>query len=233
MIKPVLFNTEMVKSILEGRKIETRRIVKNVPVSTCGTYSFETIEVDPDITTTKRNLDYETLIGTYALFEHSDYEEFSTYIKSAYNVGDILWVRETWKILNFLEKLSMQFEYAADGKISEIIDISSSRVEGLLKFFKKSGWIPSLFMPREAARIFLKVTSVRVERLRDITDAGAKNEGTAYPQGLDNWVSAFIRLWNSTIKKTDIDINGWDADPWVWVYEFERCEKPAVDVSPI
>ena len=81
-------------------------------------------------------------------------------------------------------------------------------------------WVkrPSIHMPKEAARIWLKVTDVRVERSQEITEEQAKGPCTARGQ--------FENLWNSTIKKSDFDLYGWDANPWVWVIEFERCEKP-------
>lgn len=100
-------------------------------------------------------------------------------------------------------------------------------------------------MPKEAARIWLKVTDVRVERLKEITEEQACMEGTDpfdeacyenngwHPTlsdpdsgGAPNMVDGFHKLWNSTIKKSDLDRYGWDANPWVWVIEFERCEKP-------
>lgn len=93
-------------------------------------------------------------------------------------------------------------------------------------------WHPSIHMPKEAARIWLKVTDVRVERLHDITGKSVLREGinshvhpdADYFDG--NQREVFAELWNSTIKKTDIGRYDWDANPWVWVIEFERCEKP-------
>jgi len=96
-------------------------------------------------------------------------------------------------------------------------------------------------MPKEAARIWLKVTDVRVERLQEITDNECIKEGI-YPsncrdcndifgcdvcpdEGYDE-VDKFVEVWNSTIKKSDLNRYGWDANPWVWVISFERCEKP-------
>lgn len=84
--------------------------------------------------------------------------------------------------------------------------------------------------PKSAARIWLQVTDVRVERLQDITNKQAKMEGVTYTidyknQGYDARY-AFAELWDSTIKKPDIDLYGWGANPWVWVIEFERCDKP-------
>ena len=105
-------------------------------------------------------------------------------------------------------------------------------------------WKPSIHMPKEAARIWLKVKDVRVERLKDMTDKDALKEGA---QGVKcdhaglgvygctdcmntGWLEPpileFMGIWNSTIKKSDLDRFGWDANPWVWVIEFEMCEKP-------
>jgi len=95
-------------------------------------------------------------------------------------------------------------------------------------------------MPKEAARIWLKVTDVKVERLQNITEDGSKAEGAIDNRGFihspDNEYDRihtarehFIEIWNSTIKKSSLDRYGWDASPWVWVIEFERCEKPEVN----
>lgn len=133
-----------------------------------------------------------------------------------YQSGDVLYVRETWcKDSCWGEK--EQYYYKADDS----------------RFFHR--WRPSIHMPKEAARIFLKVTDVRVERLQDITDDGAKAEGANWKNGKNvGWeekmrrtaVERFAEIWESTIKKTDKHIHGWNANPYVWVVEFERCEKP-------
>lgn len=135
--------------------------------------------------------------------------------------GDILYVRETWK-----KALNGYYYYEAWQR-NDIADVTK--------------WKPSIRMPKEAARIWLKVTNVRVERLQEITDEQAKREGIQYdecPTGF-TWkqetdmhncyttpIGAMQALWNSTIKKSDLDGYGWDANPWVWTIEFERCEKP-------
>ena len=88
-------------------------------------------------------------------------------------------------------------------------------------------WKPSIHMPKEAARIWLKVTDVRVERLQEMDKTDALKEGID-PRlclNLSHALTKFKKIWDSTIKKSDLDIYGWDADPWVWVIEFERCEK--------
>ena len=95
-------------------------------------------------------------------------------------------------------------------------------------------WHPSIHMKKDIARIWLKVTDVRVERLQDITEVGIRKEGIEVDPkecaGKFNFISElfllFQRLWNSTIRKSDLNRYGWNANPWVWVIEFERCEKP-------
>lgn len=80
-------------------------------------------------------------------------------------------------------------------------------------------WRPSIHMPRAAARIWLEVKDVRIERLQDIDDNGILAEGLEIG-------CYFEDLWDSVIKKSDIKKYGWDVNPWVWVIEFERREKP-------
>ncbi len=93
-------------------------------------------------------------------------------------------------------------------------------------------WRPSIHMPKEAARIWLKVTNVRVERLQDITVEDALAEGMDKYIRLNgeldenSIITSFIGIWNSTIKKSDLDRYGWEANPYVWVIEFEVCDKP-------
>lgn len=178
-IKPILFNTEMVRAILDGRKTCTRRTMK------------------PQLT---------AHYGTQCA-------------KPPYQQGDILYVRETWGHPILLNS-DKQYVFKAD-KMAEIGFKNDSHI-----------WHPSIHMPKEAARIWLKVTEVRVERLQDITEAQAEKEGFI-PQGLfaeteitlpaEYWFSKF---WNFTIKKSDLDCYGWAANPYVFAIEFERCEKP-------
>ena len=85
-------------------------------------------------------------------------------------------------------------------------------------------------MPKEAARIFLRVTSVRAERLQEITAEQTTKEGVE-PSFPPFQIDEFADIWNSTINRPDVDRYSWIANPWVWVIEFERCEKP-VEYSP-
>ena len=93
-------------------------------------------------------------------------------------------------------------------------------------------WHPSIHMPKEAARIWLKVKDVRVERLQEINGKDVLKEGVnslVHPDAFYfdmNQREMFERIWNSTIKKSDLDRYGWEANPYIWVIEFERCEKP-------
>lgn len=121
--------------------------------------------------------------------------------------GDILYVRETWK------EAPKGYYYYEDWQKDDIADVTK--------------WNPSIHMPKEAERIWLKVTDVRVERLQEITEVQAQAEGcnSGLLTGACTARGQFEDLWNSTIKKSDIDRYGWDANPWVWVIEFERCEK--------
>lgn len=206
-IKPILFNTKMVRAILDGRKDATRRIVKGfIPDDAVWGYTAFTPK------------GYISCRGTFA----DGYGE--KFFKLPCESGDILYVRETWK------KAPNGYYYYEDWQRNDIADVTK--------------WEPSIHMPKEAARIWLKVTDVRVERLQEITDEQAKREGIQYdecPTGF-TWkqetdmhncyttpIGAMQALWNSTIRKSDIDRYGWDANPWVLVIEFERCEKPEIE----
>lgn len=199
-IKPILFNTEMVRAILDGRKTCTRRLVKPQPDEK-HTYPISFIT---DSTEKKE-------VGCFG-FAANEYGGSIQYVKPPYRYapGDILYVRETWK------KAPNGYYYYEDWLRNDIADVTK--------------WKPSIHMPKEAARIWLKVTHVRVERLQEITSEQICREGVEveYPHVLNGEEKryAFSTLWNNTIKKSDLDRYGWDANPWVWVIEFERCEKP-------
>lgn len=181
--KPILFNTEMVKAIMDGRKTQTRRLLRKISA-----YSIKT-----DIPANKPPC----------------------------KPGDILWVRETWTKMP-------HYVYKADDEHPEFWDYDDR-------------WHPSIHMPKEAARIFLRVKDVRVERLREITSADAFAEGVECVRKTDGKCESYDRcphenccypwqrfseIWDTTIKPADLDKYGWDANPWVWVIEFESCEKP-------
>lgn len=204
-IKPILFNTEMVRAILDGRKTCTRRICKDANEYTVPDMDF-----------------YNADMRTYAVHNFADkeqMEQLSTVERTCpICPGDILYVRETW-CKGYLMNAKERYYYKADDN-----DFLCT-------------WHPSTNMPKQAARIWLRVMDVRVERLQDVTEDGAKAEGAIDNRGFihspeneyDRIHTArdhFIKIWNSTIKKSDIDRYGWDANPYVWVISFERCEKP-------
>lgn len=201
-IKPILFNTEMVRAILNGWKTCTRRLVS----------SRQFLGMLPD--KCKNAAPDDFLKGKRMTFkpycDMTDAELIMTAYKAPYEPGNILYVRETWK------KAPNGYYYYEDWQRNDIADVTK--------------WKPSIHMPKEAARIWLKVTDVRVERLQDMTSEQISREGVEveYPHVLNGEEKryAFSRLWDSTIKKSDLDRYGWNASPWVWVIEFERCEKP-------
>ena len=205
-IKPILFNTEMVRAILDGRKTCTRRLVKPQPDEKhTNPLGFVT-----DSTEKKK-------AGCFG-FGIDEYGGSIQYAKPPYQPGDILYVRETWCGLPVNEAGHMRghtiYYYKADGEL---------RPKGW-----RGTWHPSIHMPKEAARIWLKVTDVRVERLQEITEVQAKAEGcnSGLLIGACTARGQFEDLWNSTIKKPDLNRYGWSANPYVWIIEFERCEKP-------
>lgn len=209
-IKPILFNTEMVRAILDGRKTCTRRVIKPQPQSRlCYTYAGSHKGCIGKWTYPNKGA-HEFLGEEYKLPENIKDEELSKRWNPPYHTDDILYVRETWK------KAPNGYYYYEDWQRNDIADVTK--------------WKPSIHMPKEAARIWLKVTDVRVERLQEITSEQICREGVEveYPHVLNGEEKryAFSRLWDSTIKKSDLDCYGWNASPWVWVIEFERCEKP-------
>lgn len=201
---PILFSTDMVNAIRKGDKLMTRRIVKaNIPI---GNWD-ETLKYCP------------------------------------YQVGNILWVRETtcWVMLDHAPDL-------LEGAKERTLFVYKANVHpDWMEYAKEKygyKWKPSIFMPKAACRIFLKITDIRVERLQDISEEDAVAEGVQktfnilfnesryrdYANVKDDWrsaVSSFQSLWAS--------INGvdsWDENPWVWVIQFEKTERPADFLTP-
>ena len=157
---------------------------------------------------TSKTVDRVCVKDGAAHFSWSWSEAFSGFdVKMPYRPGDILYVRETW------EQTEDGYAYKADSHCHYTADWK---------------WRPSIHMPREAARIFLRVTDVRVERLQDVTEEDAIKEGcTAHGGNLA--LDEFEVVWHNTLKPTDRSIYGWAANPWVWVIEFERCERKKGD----
>jgi hypothetical protein len=182
-MKQILFNTEMVRVIMEGRKTVTRRVVKPQPKG-----AHTVLDCDDYEQT------FDMLCGNGG--EGGVFLDWAETIKAPCWAGDILWVRETWAKNPFGDGYIYPTEVPGAGQ----------------------KWKPSIYMPREAARIFLLVTCIRVERLQDCGNMQAKDEGCVS-------CSQFARVWDSTIKPADLHLYGWEANPWVWVIEFERISK--------
>lgn len=249
--KPILFNTAMVKAILEGRKTQTRRIIKPQPA----------------------NPRWNN-VGWLGWDDGHGYR-----MKPPCMVGDVLWVRETW-CDPYPENPFVPFAYKADFPMHWDAD-RTEHGDPITIAAEEMKWKPSIHMPREAARIFLLVKDVRVERLQDIGCFDSLNEGIAHlydnlsDAEYESWASrsgyhrkkksewpyinylwhghfgscgtgnrisdawpyqfssyedpcgSFSSLWNSTVDLKDWDKYGWDANPWVWVIKFERVENPA------
>ena len=231
-VLPILFNTDMVRAILDGRKTVTRRLAKKVPIET---HRIERIEAEDG------KLKFECHLGGY-MSDVPGFVDGVTVIEAPYQPGDILYVRESvfQGVGHYLDVsgdtvsvFTNDFEYYADGLHEK--DHWKDKYEHTWMHRR-----PSIHMPKEAARIWLKVTDVRVERLQEITDDDCEKEGLenyckkchALFSNCDTCLNDggikedFKELWNSTIKKSDLGIYGWGANPWVWVIEFERCEKP-------
>ena len=198
--KPILFNTEMVRAILDGRKTQTRRVV--VPHYRDGDAGFNVIT--------------NAATGKFLYIEYYDEDESSTErrLNPPYMPGDILYVRETWAAMNTTPGGHFRphpvYYYKADDP--DIRPISWDRDAGK--------WRPSIHMPKAAARIFLKVKDVRAERVQDITEEAARAEGCPSEYSLNprGW---FRSIWD----RVSNDNTNWDANPWVWVYEFERIQR--------
>lgn len=134
------------------------------------------------------------------LYVEDDFgNEYPAEDRCQYKAGDILYVRETWAVWSIAYGIAPTLRYKADGE----------NLPGIK-------WRPSIHMPKEAARLFLKVKAVRVERLQDCGNMEAKDEGCSC-------CSQFAWIWNETVK--DKAAYGWEANPWVYVIEFERISK--------
>ncbi len=193
----LMFKAPLVRAILEGRKTQTRRIVKPAPADD------QTLQY----ITTETGLVYARSI------EQINYPNLRRirWDSPVGKPGDLIYVRETWA--HGIHALAAQrtedgpFVYAADGEMAE---------QGRLG----ECWKPSIHMPKHAARIWLEITGVRVERLQDISEADAEAEGIAFLRDLpdvDETLTAkelFEVLWQSTG-------GDWSSNPWVWVIDFK------------
>jgi hypothetical protein len=242
---PILFSTEMVQAILDGRKTMTRRVIKTPntfkPWNANINDAYDSIQSDDK--------------GEVSFLVAGD-QGWTDWSKCPYGkVGDVLWVRESWMILDTevcdseifdkdgfpTDEYQIQVSYK-DGirKWCKVSEEFYDRMNEKIDFFEQEGerWSPSIHMPKSACRIFLKITNIRVERLQDITDKDAISEGiqeftkdnTVLKYGLDGWnwsemprkaKDGFLKLWESINGKESLNSN-----TWVWVIEFEKIDKP-------
>ncbi len=222
----MIFNSEMVRAILDGRKTQTRRIVKGADgaVKFCKEWDINGKEVF-------------VVLGEK---DHTGMNPVLGAISCPFGaVGDRIWVRETFQGPLVHEELFEEYraypekfetpeycEYAADGGVRpEYCDLDDNL---------RHGWLPSIHMPRWASRILLEISDVRVERLNAISeedaraegiiDGGCLNCGEPEPCGCANpepdATDAFAYLWQSIYGQEN-----WNANPWVWVIEFNRIEE--------
>lgn len=222
--KPILFSKPMVTALLEGKKTQTRR-------------KIDWKKVTKQSGCTKGTLGYSEFFQSWAVYDGNNGTNISLIDAPNLKKGDVLWVRETWQ---HTKCLGLNWEDENYGYIYRADDQPWEDYEGWT-------WKPSIFMPKEACRIFLKVTNIRVERLHDISEKDAIAEGienfmpdpdqvpvyrryTATNAELkkDHWAHvaddaqhSFFTLWESINGKESLEQN-----PWVWVYEFEATEKP-------
>lgn len=216
-IKPILFNTEMVRAILKEKKKCTRRIVK------------PPYFVDGDENDKRSLITLRTATKNSSLYRQIGQ---MPYPDAPYRINDILYVRETWEHFECCccegDEHGNCYREPQQSVLNKSCGCYMYRATD--EIYGDARWHPSIHMPKEAARIWLKVTDVRVERLQEITLEQICREGVEieYPYVLngEEKIYAFSNLWNSTIKKSDLDRYGWDANHYVWVISFERCEKP-------
>lgn len=237
-MKPILFNTDMVRALSDRRKTVTRRAIKPQPIQ------------------------WICYHGATDKWFYCNGTEVGEECKPPYRPGDILYVRETWMVESgrYYYRADFESDYLSPCETLSGGYPESCRsypgCEGCMKEPQRIIWRPSIHMPKEASRIFLRVTNVRVERLQDMTEDDVFTEGAEklcecseehtiyYPEGgMDacfntNCCSAELcsafksyqelfgeRIWNRTIKPSELSRYGWDANPWVWVIEFEVVER--------
>lgn len=239
--KPILFNTEMVRAILNGNKTQTRRLIKRKYKNTIlemktDKYGTRLIEIMKD--------EEGVTFGRHE--DGSTWRKIRPYIEPqpAYKTGDVLYVRETWKQATGGTAgpgLYDKFLYKAD----EPQDTTGLMIE--------ERWHPSIHMPKSAARIWLLVKAVRLERLQDIDEDGVVAEGAeSLIRGCEHMDYSVIppepcfnthacndciidkgypelfgkMVWDKTVNPDELALYGWEANPYVWAYTFERIDNP-------
>ena len=213
--RPIIFSTQMVRAILRGVKTQTRRVIPITP---------------------RRGYSLNHSFGNLYHFcrEKNGYGKYSEYLRSPYDTGDILWVRETYRPIAGQLGALITVDYKADDpeKWERLGDVVGTPVK----------WRPAIHMPREMSRLMLKITAIRAEPLRDISDTDAMREGI-YPSFLRGTPVPIAFDWNGNEKvlvagvpKRDFEAlwrglypegkKSWGANPWVWVIDFDVVKRP-------
>lgn len=198
--KPILFSTPMVQAILAGRKTQTRRVIKHQ-------YSDSVFEMSNGVL-----CETEPPVPSVKLENGMTRHKVRQFVpcKPKYQPGDILWVRETW--VQWADSPA-SYSYRADGEVGEGGNMHLDRLDK---------WRSPRFMPRAAARIFLRVTGVRAEQVQDISEADATKEGCYILREHNTPIDEYHILWDALNAKRGYS---WDSNPWVWVYSFEAIKQ--------
>ncbi len=214
---PILFSTEMVQAIIKGNKTQTRRIVRPQPAETRAK-DKNVIEVDAYCTGAPKS-------GMAYYWKDDGVWNSSERFKCKYgHVGDVLWVREEhlitfsedrkWITVGFKDGTTVRYYYK---------DLSLNLLKRLYKRKTIGKWQRARFLPKELARLFLKNENIKVERLKDITPDDSRREGK--PNGAYA-IDSICLQWFEELWKSINGAESWEANPWVWVIEFQRTVKP-------
>lgn len=246
-MKPILFNTDMVRAILDGRKTVTRRVVKPPVPKPC-----ELKKMHEGYHAGEWHLYCED-----PLLDKPFDSPWGAQYLPPFHPGETLYVRETWNY-GYIETSDSEYSHEAwFEEMNPLEQGSHLYLDAFARFFYRADedeaenmkqvggpWRPSIHMPKKAARLFLRVTGVRAERLQNMSTSDAESEGAETDEWLDLCEEAGVvglstctlreyfghHIWDRTINGLDnMARYGWDANPWVWVIEFERCKKPTED----
>lgn len=209
--RPILFSAPMVRALLAGTKTQTRRVAKAIPWREGANQNFSQARA----------------FSNAGEFRIAGAEELTTGFRCPHGeVGDRLWVKETWRphvahgcALDACDCADVNVEYAADGAVEYFDDYKINRAspDWCMPKAADRGNVSPLFMPRWASRLVLEITDVRIERLQAISEGDCCAEGVGSPITRDYKKPKFQALWES--------INGpesWAANPWVWALTFRR-----------
>ena len=224
--KPILFSGDMVGAILAGLKTQTRRVIKPQSENT-----------------------WEKRSGDSVVADILDSDGSWRQIRCPYGKpGDTLWVREAWRVGAWSVDDGICVDYRADnysrGEWLQVpdeqferlwVDSTDDAIEAGLKpdengMYKwllgqaPTRWRPSIYMPRWASRLKLKIVDIRVQRIHAVTYEDVVAEGVDYIDGIheDYWVEPWAKLWDSINAKRGYSF---DSNPWIWVVEFERVDR--------